>query len=120
MRELEELFYKLSFVGRPGMLQRPAIEIVPFIEGAKLFNERWHQEEEWVIEKYEGDPEANHLARAKDAYELGWFSYVRTVWARLQKRIAEDAGNAAARTAAQKERVLADLEVPPHLLGREE
>ena len=111
LKDLELLFYRLSFVGRPGMLQRPETEVVPHIEGAKRFAERWNELDKWVLEKYELDPDAPHHGRAKDAYDLGWFSYVRTVWALLQDQISKDTSEVSAR----REEAFKGIDVPVHL-----
>lgn len=93
LKDLETVFYRLSFVGRPGMLERPTVGIVPFLEGTKLFEHRWQENEEAVLRLYDFDENTNHYLRAKEKYELGWFSYARVVWEQVQATIAKDKGN---------------------------
>jgi hypothetical protein len=111
-KDFETLFYRLSFVGRPGMLERPAIEVVPDVDGARLFHERWHEHRKWADRKYERDLNVNHFENAHSTYELAWFSYIRAVWERVQSAIVQDLS----RTHERSQEALENLQIPEHLL----
>ncbi len=101
LEQLETLMYRLSFVGRPGMLQRQTIDIVPSVEGTKLFDDRWHEKQDWFLERYDLDENTNHLEKAKSAYELGWFSYARVIWGLVQEKLGRSMDS---RVTGEKER----------------
>ena len=88
--DLETVFYRLSFVGRPGMLQRPTIDVVPIVTGAKRFDDRWQENEQKNLRLYDRDEKTSHYEKAKDQYEMAWFSYARSVWNKVQARTSED------------------------------
>lgn len=90
LSDFETLFYRLKFVGHRGMLQKASIDIIPFIEGAKRFYDHEQEHKEWLLERTEYDEGPNHFEQAKAVYELGWFSYIRAVWQKVQPALAKD------------------------------
>lgn len=112
--DFENLFYKLSFVGRPGMLERPSINIVPHVDGARGFYERLKENADWAEWKYEHDEEVNHVGKAQSEYELAWFSYIRAVWKKIQSAVGGDIKRAHERS----QQALANLEAGEHVPGQ--
>ena len=90
-KKVKDLFYKLSFVGRKGMLQSPSLNIVPHVEGVPIFDDRWTKYDERTLELHDRESEQNNFSMAFDEYQLGWFSYQRTVKSHLDDALSKDA-----------------------------
>jgi len=109
LKDLETLYHNFGVLERQG--RPPLVDIAPYIQGTKMFYDRWHEHKEWFERQFELDENTDHLQQAKEAYDRGWLFYILRIQELLKERIAADAK---AHERSLKE-ARAKIELPDHL-----
>jgi hypothetical protein len=114
VEDFEYLLHRLEVFERQG---RSPYEVpIPRVQGAKFFEARSYEHEEWFDRQAEADEERNPYVEAKLVYQRGKISCILAVW-NMAKEIAKRKSNAEAIARKRSRReARSQIEVPDHLI----